>query len=53
MKRTSYDHDAHMRTKTAASVSESDYARAMKTYKIFAHVSGIVITAAYVIAQLL
>ena len=53
MKRSSYDHDAHMKAKMTTRASEADYARAMKTYKIFAHVSGIILTAAYVIAQLL
>ena len=55
MKRNFYDHDTHMKAKmttNATRASEADYARAMKIYKLFAYVSGTILTAAYAISQL-
>ena len=52
MKRNSYNHDAHMQAKMTPQASEADYAHAMKMYKQFAYVSGLVLTVAYALVQL-
>ena len=52
MKRNSYNHNAHMKAKVATQASEADYERAMKMYKQFAYVSGLVLTVAYALVQL-
>lgn len=53
MKRSSYNHDAHMMAKLSSRTTEADYARAMKTYKLFATASGVILTVAYVALQIL
>ncbi|MBQ3403415.1 MAG: hypothetical protein IJG65_08625 [Synergistaceae bacterium] len=53
MKRNSYDHDAHMREKMSAYSPNASYENAIKLYKSFATVSGIVLTAAYIISAVL
>ena len=52
MKRNSYNHNAHMKAKVATQASEADYERAMKMYKQFAYVSGLILTVAYALVQL-
>lgn len=52
MKRMLSDTLTRRREKTTACSSNATYESAMKVYKMFAYVSGAVITAAYVISQL-
>ena len=50
MRRDSYDHNAHLKAKITTHTSDASFAHAMKMYKIFACVSGVVLTVAYIIS---
>ena len=52
MKKFLYGSIARRRNEPPAYQSEASYDNAMKVYKIFAYVSGAVVTAVYVISQL-
>ncbi len=56
MKKNSYSNDAKMKDKLkkmSVGFSETGYANAMKVYKTFAYTSGVLLTAVYIIAQVI
>ena len=53
MKKNSYNHDVYMQSKMSAYSPNANYGSAMKIYKIFAYVSGALLTGVYFILQIL
>lgn len=52
MKKFLYGRSARRRKELPVCQSETAYDNAMKLYKVFAYVSGAVVTVAYIISQL-
>lgn len=52
MKRASYSHEGLTEAKVSAYSQEAAYENAMKIYKIFAQVTGVILTAAFVLSKI-
>lgn len=52
MKRTSHSSEGITKAKVSAYSQEATYENAMKVYKIFAQVTGVILTAAFVISKI-